>query len=199
MAHSFWGWLSCWWAWFGFLFSLTVLLGVCKQVAIYHQAQREHCWWWGARGLGAILHPILHGVPRGGSPIQVWSLCLGKENWEWKGSEAKVKANKELMLHGKSGLAGLWKTHSSPLSCLATFLLWVDAVTLECCQMTCRITPEWNLVLKCLCQVPLNNVTAKFMIFIASWIPRAGFIIYLCLGVLRSQFRLCSLVPGQGI
>lgn len=42
-------------------------------------------------------------------------------------------------------------------------------------------------------------MTAKFMIVIASWTPRAGFIIYLCLGVLRSQFGLCSLVPGQGI
>lgn len=54
-----------------FFFLLTVFPGVCTQVAIYRQAQRKHRCRWGARGLGAILYPLLHGVPGGGSPVQV--------------------------------------------------------------------------------------------------------------------------------
>lgn len=68
----------------GFPVLLTVFLGVCTQVAVYRQAQRKHRCRWGAGGLGAVLHPILHGVPGGGGPVQVGFLCCGavrqKEN-----------------------------------------------------------------------------------------------------------------------
>lgn len=57
------------------------------------------------------------------------------------------------------------------LSCLSQSVL-VNVITLECCLMTCRITSESNLVLKYPRQVPLNNMTVQFMIFIASWPPR---------------------------
>lgn len=94
---------------------------------------------------------------------------------EWRTGQKKQSGKRE----GDQAVDVTWeiwaswsmtKTSLTPfLSCPPSVL--VNAVTLERCLMTCRITLAWNSVLKCSHQVPLHNMTVHFMIFITSWPP----------------------------
>lgn len=89
---------------------------------------------------------------------------------------------------GKYVPAVPWKTHPSlssdlgPVSLFGLKLLWC------CCLMTCRVTPEADLVLK----VPVSSAIKQqdcsghdLHCFLAS--PTAPFIIHLCLGVPKAR------------
>lgn len=120
------------------------------QVAIHHQAQRQHRGRRRARGLGALLHPLLHGVPRGGGPLQVGIL------WNWTAGTGQVMGNKCQLFH------------PSPSSSLGSFSLFELKLLCSCCLMICGVTPESGLVLK-VWQVPLNNRAVQDMTFTVSW------------------------------
>lgn len=155
---------------------LTVALAVCLQVAMHHQAQRQHRGRRGAGGLGAVLHPLLHGVPRGGGAFQVGILSPAVESRDRRVGIGQVMGNMCQLFHGK---------HSSDLGPFSLFglkLLWC------CCLMTCRVTPEADLVLK----VPVSSAIKQqdcsghdLHCFLAS--PMAPFIIHLCLGVPKAR------------
>lgn len=99
------------------LFSwLTVALGVCLQVAIHHQAQRQHRGRRGAGGLGAVLHPLLHGVPRGGGPVQVGILCPAVESRDRRVVTEQEMGNMCQLFHEKK--------HPSPSSGLGSLSLF---------------------------------------------------------------------------
>lgn len=121
-----------------------------------------------------------------GRSSQSCSAEQGQKGGDWPGD-------------GKYVPAIPWKTHPSPSSDLGPFGLFGLKLLWCCCLMTCRVTPEADLVLK----VPVSSAIKQqdcsghdLHCFLAS--PMAPFIIHLCLGVPKARTNLLSTArPGH--